>query len=179
MITNVSAWLASHPAIGEAFSNLGKDTGATVRGGVGVAGDVKGVKGEASATVYVGSTEKGLNVGVDGKVEARVAAVGAEATGNIPIVKDGKFVNPLKEANLSGAGTLTGDLNQKANVSGSGNPEQVSVGETYGEGVVVGGEVTNSGFSKLTHAIGDAIIEDVTNAIKVVERDMDLSKNPN
>ncbi|MBZ5536531.1 MAG: hypothetical protein LAO31_11290 [Acidobacteriia bacterium] len=58
----------------------------------------------------------------------------------------------------------------------SGNSEEVTVGGAYGEGVVVGGEVTNSGFSEVTHAIEDAIIKDAKEKIDQLKQTIDKAK---
>ena len=182
LVTRVSSWIASHPAIGDAASKVATGANGTVRVGVGGGGDFKVVSGEASATVYGKTGSNSGETGIGLKFGARFGAVGGELTINGPIVKDGALVNPLKEGSGSVSGTITGTA-EKGAYGGSTDSTETSVGGTYGEGLLVGAEVSasNGSLSDLLRAVGDSIVTDVANMIDKVSQSVGAGTvvNPN
>jgi hypothetical protein len=85
--------------------------------------------------------------------------LGGEGTAQFPVVKDGSIVNPITNATASGTPTVSGK-----DVAGSGlvTSQETSVGGAYGEGLVVGLEVTGGTqeIKDVLSTFGDGLISD-------------------
>jgi RHS repeat-associated protein len=141
LAATLASYVASHPDLADAISKLGSSVGVKASVGVGMAGHVGAAKGELAAGGYISSTSGGLGVGAQGTVSGRVGTVGTEGTLQVPIVKDGGFVNPITNTTASATPTVSGE----EGVSGSGlvTSQEASAGGAYGEGLVVGFELTS------------------------------------
>jgi hypothetical protein len=166
LITSVSTYVATHPALSNALAKVGSTMGIKVSAGIGGTYNVPGtnVKGQGSATGYASiSAEPGKSgVGADLTGKASAGPIGGSVNVNLPLSNgEGDIVNPIKNASGSASGTLTG-VDGKTEVEGSANGKDSSIGGTYGEGFVVGVEV-NTGVDSVKNAMsafGDALASD-------------------
>jgi RHS repeat-associated protein len=176
----INNYLASHPKVADAANNVVSEGSATVRGGVGGGGELKGLKGDGSVTAYAKASGKGAGAGIDAKVAGGVGSISGEASLNIPFVKDGALVNPLSAGSFDLSGNA-GAGTKKVSASGSENKEEASIGGTVGEGVVVGAEVSSSNDSlkELLGSIGEGIVSDVKEVINEAKQAVDQVRGAN
>ena len=179
LYVKLTAWLAVHPQIGDAASEVRERASGTGRVGLGAALPLKAVRAEGSATLYGKAGGEGGGTGVDLKGSVGVGSVGAEMAINIPVVKDGSLVNPVTAASVvfSGNASVSGE---RGALTGSANGSETSIGGTIGEGIVAGAEVasSNNSLSNLFQAIGNAIIGDIKNVLDAAKQTIDAAQHP-
>ena len=166
LITSVSTYVATHPALSNALAAVGSTMGIKLSAGIGGGGTVPGtnITAQGSVTGYASiSAEQGQSgVGAQLNGKAGAGPVGGSVNVNLPVSNgDGDLVNPIKNASGSVSGTLTG-VDGKTEVEGNANGKEASIGGTYGEGFVVGVEV-NTGVDSVINAMsafGDALASD-------------------
>jgi RHS repeat-associated protein len=131
----VASYLASHPDLTDALGKLGSSVGAKAFGGVGQGGHLGPVKAEFSTGVYLSATPGGLGAGVQGTVSARVGPAGSEGTFQVPLVKDGGFVNPVNNLTASGTPNISGE-----EFAGGAlvTDQETTIGGAFGEGPALG-----------------------------------------
>jgi RHS repeat-associated protein len=166
LVTTVSTYVATHPAIGQALQKLGDSVGIKLTAGVGRKVEIGGVKLGAAATV---TSETRVDGTGSSKVQltgaASVGGVGVQGNGTATFEKNGSLVNPLD--NLGGNAKLTGSAAHGDNTSNSnaaiGTDDRVAVGVGVNVGVAQAGVQVTAGTQELqgvASSVGDAAIQD-------------------
>lgn len=183
----IGAFTARHPEIGEAAGKMSHSLTGKVSLGVaaGLPLNTKSIQGSIGAAGYVKETPKGTSVGVEasGGIKIGSTTIGPQPKVDIPIIKDGELVNPIKNTKGSVGGVLEGEnevKEQKGSLGISADDEGAAVGGKVGEGVQVGVEVgtTAEALQELGEAIFNGIVSDIKDEFNAAKSSSNLSTRP-